>query len=152
MDRPRLTIELVPETVWASNVRTVVTRSEWDRLRKAVYERANHACEVCGGKGVRHVVECHEIWHYDDATLKQTLLGMQALCPSCHEVKHIGLAQVRGYYERAIAHLAKVNGWTQSVARVYAHDQFLLWQERSKKRWTLDLDVLKEKFDIRLKE
>ena len=34
----------------------------------------------------------HEIWHYDDENFVQTLIGLIALCPSCHKSKHYGRA------------------------------------------------------------
>ena len=61
-----LTVKLVPSTCWFSNVRDHVAKSTWDKLRKTTYQQAHYQCEVCGGRGKRHPVECHEIWHYDD--------------------------------------------------------------------------------------
>jgi hypothetical protein len=66
-DEPRLTIELVPATCWFSNVRTVLSPRQWDALRSAVYAAAGWRCEVCGGRGKRHPVDCHKVWGYDDA-------------------------------------------------------------------------------------
>ena len=103
----RLTIELVPQTCWFSNVRLEVGTAEWDRLRKLASDAAEDRCEVCGGRGPRWPVECHEIWEYDDEQHTQTLLGLTALCPACHEVKHIGLANIKGQGNIAARHLAK---------------------------------------------
>ena len=58
----RLTIELVPQTCWFSNVRSEVSAADWDRLRKLTSNAAGGRCEVCGGRGPRWPVECHEIW------------------------------------------------------------------------------------------
>ena len=69
----KLTIELVPSTAWYSNVRSNVTSSQWDVLRKECYKNAGYKCEVCGGKGPKHPVECHEIWEYNDESFTQTL-------------------------------------------------------------------------------
>jgi hypothetical protein len=98
---PRLTIELVPRTCWFSNVRDQVPRGDWDRIRREVYERAGKRCEVCSGRGSRHPVECHEVWEYDETAHVQRLVRMIALCPACHEVKHIGLAGLKGRGEQA---------------------------------------------------
>lgn len=139
---PRLTIELVPRTCWFSNVRDRVAREDWDRIRKQVYERAGHRCEVCGGRGSRHPVECHEMWEYEEATGVQRLVRMITLCPACHEVKHIGLANIKGRGEIAAAHLAEVNGWTPQVAAVYIDQAFDVWIERSDRTWSLDVSAL----------
>lgn len=62
----RLTVELVPRTSWYSNVRSNVLPGVWDRLRRPVFGRARSRCEICGGRGPAHPVECHEVWEYDD--------------------------------------------------------------------------------------
>jgi hypothetical protein len=139
---PRLTIELVPRMCWFSNVRDRVSREDWDRIRKQVYERAGHHCEVCGGRGSGHPVECHEVWEYDETARVQLLVRMVALCPGCHEVKHIGLAGIKGRGEIAAAHLAGVNGWTPRVTARYIDQAFAVWQERSDRPWSLDVSAL----------
>jgi hypothetical protein len=45
----------------------------WDRLRHQVTAEAGNRCEICGGRGRRWPVECHEVWHYDDTTKIQRL-------------------------------------------------------------------------------
>ncbi|MBP8252749.1 MAG: hypothetical protein KAX40_10315 [Herpetosiphon sp.] len=134
-----LTIELVPATCWYKNLRSMLKRDEWDRLRRMVYERAHHRCEICGGHGERWAVECHEIWQYDDTHHVQRLAGLIALCPACHEVKHMGLANSKGRGTIAARHLAKVNGWTLAVTNTYIKQQFDVWQNRSQHTWRVDL-------------
>jgi hypothetical protein len=139
---PRLTIELVPSTCWFTNVRDQVSREDWDRIRSQVYERAGHHCEVCGGRGSKHPVECHEVWEYEEAERVQRLVRMIALCPACHEVKHIGLAGIKGRGEIAAAHLAEVNHWTAQVTARYIDQAFAVWRERSDRTWSLDVSAL----------
>ncbi|MGB8509051.1 MAG: HNH endonuclease [Pyrinomonadaceae bacterium] len=146
--RELLTIELVPHTSWYKNVRSHVSREEWERLRKLTAERAGHRCEICRGRGDKWPVECHEIFAYDDATHVQRLVKLIALCPACHEVKHLGLAGVRGRRAAAIAHLARVNHWSTADAELYAEASFELWHRRSNHKWTLDLSHL-EGFGIK---
>ena len=107
-----------------------------------VYRRANNRCEICGGRGKTHPVECHEVWHYDDTTRMQRLAGFTALCPDCHRVKHIGLANVQGKGNQAQSHLARVNGWTAHEARAYVAEAFELWAQRSEHDWQLDTSLL----------
>ena len=139
-----LTVELVPSTCWFSNVRDRVSKSTWDFLRRATYKQANFRCEVCGGHGKKWPVECHEIWHYDDRNYIQSLEGLMALCPSCHEVKHIGLAGIRGHGERAEAHLATVNGWSEEQIEAYLEKVWQTWRERSRHQWHLELSWLEQ--------
>jgi hypothetical protein len=139
----RLTVELVPKTSWYNNVRALVDKLSWDRIRRQVYRQANYRCEVCGGRGPEHPVECHEVWHYDDRTRIQRLVRMIALCPACHQVKHIGFAGVQGKEAQARAHLARVNGWTLAQTDAYIDEAFLVWAQRSTGPWTLDLEGLR---------
>lgn len=139
---PKLTIELVPASQWRDNLRSHLKKGQWDAVRYACYQRANHKCEVCGGNGWNHPVECHEIWDYNDQAKIQKLLGLIALCPQCHQVKHIGLAAVRGKFAEAIGQLMKVNEWPQELAEAYAIRQFEIHQLRSQMKWSIDLSWL----------
>jgi len=138
----KLTIELVPQTSWYNNVRSNVTPAEWDVLRKESYKKAGYKCECCGGVGPTHPVECHEIWEYDDEAFTQTLTGLISLCPSCHQVKHIGLARIKGNYQKALKHLAEVNGITEEEVDEYVEECFKTWQERSQNKYTVDTTIL----------
>jgi hypothetical protein len=139
----RLTIELVPKTSWYNNVRALTDELGWDRIRRQVYRQADYRCEICGGRGPEHPVECHEVWRYDDRTHVQMLVRMIALCPACHQVKHIGFANVKGKGAQARAHLARVNGWTLEQADAYVSEAFRVWAQRSRGLWTLDLEGLR---------
>jgi hypothetical protein len=140
----KLTIELVPSTSWYSNVRSNVKTKEWDIIRKKVYLTAGNKCEICGGRGKTHPVECHEVWEYDDINHTQTLVKMIALCPGCHRVKHIGRAQITGEYLIALAHLAKVNKITRDDADLYIQAQFEKWAQRSAHKWYINIDIIKK--------
>ena len=66
----KLTFQLVPSGCWYANLRSVLPKAEWDRLRRAAYARAGGRCSVCGAAGR---LEAHEIWSYDDKTHVQKL-------------------------------------------------------------------------------
>lgn len=140
--------ELVPETCWYSNVRSNVTRSQWDIIRKKCYEEANHKCEICkdSGKnqGFKHAVECHEIWHYDDIKHIQTLTGFIALCPNCHLVKHPGLASLKGKTSVVMNQLMKVNKISREEAKSHLKDKFKQFEERSRYNWNLDITYIEK--------
>ena len=137
-----LTIELVPHGAWFKNLRSELSKEEWDIIRKRTYRNAGYKCEICGGKGKKWPVECHEMWEYDDINKIQTLTGTIALCPSCHEVKHIGLAQVKGNINRAIAHLTKVNSWDKQTAITYINNCIDEWERRSCYSWDFDISLV----------
>lgn len=147
----KLEIELIPSSSWFNNVRAVLTKKQWDILRVQVYDQAYHMCEICGGVGDQHPVECHEIWSYDDSSLIQKLEGMIALCPDCHMVKHFGLAQIQRRGEKALKHFMKVNGLKKKEAEKLILKAFEIWGYRSTKKWKLDLSGL-ERYGIDAKK
>lgn len=141
--QPRLTVELVPATAWGANLRAVLSRSDWDNLRRKVAMLAGNLCEICGRRGLRHAVECHEVWDYNDKTHVQRLVRLIALCPACHQVKHFGATSMRGQTRAALAHLAKVNHWSYRDAEDHVACALDVWRRRSAHEWTLDLASLR---------
>jgi hypothetical protein len=139
-------VELVPRTSWYSNIRSSVSTEEWDMIRRDVYRKAGHQCEICQAKGMVH---CHETWEYDDKNHIQKLVGLICLCPPCHNVKHIGYAALHGKADDAIKHLMKINNWTLDKSMKYISKQFDIWQERSKNNWTIDISYLDKEYGIK---
>lgn len=140
-----LTIELVPRGQWGTNLRSSLSKEDWDKLRRECYRLANYKCEICEGIGPNHPVECHEIWNYDDDIHIQRLDGLIALCPNCHSVKHMGRSMAVGNGPKALEHLHIVRGWTSEMAIDYVDDAKAIWKRRSKFEWELDLSWLETK-------
>jgi len=136
-----LSIELVPSSNWENNVRSQY-KNEWDNIRRKTYRETNYCCEICGAKGETHPVEAHEVWGYDIKNCIQKLLGIIALCPSCHRCCHIGLAFVNGQEEVMKRHIIEVNRWKKEDLEKYLNEVFYIFEERSKVQWTLDLSIL----------
>jgi len=137
----KLTIELVPKTSWYNNMRKVLPKTEWDKLRKQTYAEYGHKCGICDAEGR---LNCHEIWEYDDSNHRQRLLGFIALCNLCHHVKHIGLAGIlasKGQldYEKVVEHFVKVNRCGRRGFDKHRKKAFTQWAERSKHDWQVDL-------------
>ena len=146
----KLEIELVPETVWYSNLRKLASKKEWDEIRKEVYVKANHKCEICGASGK---LNCHEIWEYDDKNNIQHLKGFQALCDNCHNIKHIGFVNVqisKGMWPKKVLedlakHFMKVNNVSPNEFDHHIKEAFDIWRERSKKEWKTDFGEFDKK-------
>jgi hypothetical protein len=145
--KPRLVVELAPQTCWPSNVRSLMKEWAWRKLAGLAAQDAGGRCEVCDGHGRRHPVECHETWLYDDARKAQRLMKLTALCPMCHHVKHFGRSLNTGHGEAAYAWLCRVNGWTREHAEEYIAAVFAQFAERSQFQWSLDLRSL-EGYDV----
>lgn len=151
----KIEIELVPSTCWYSNVRSILPKREWDRLRKISYKKADYECEICGGSGLnqgyKHPVECHEIWEYDDKGRIQKLNGLISLCPRCHQVKHIGRTFILKGQSDVFGHMEKVNGWSHRDVVNHVAEAFDLYQKRSKYEWKIDLGILIEDYFVEKK-
>jgi 5-methylcytosine-specific restriction endonuclease McrA len=149
MEKPKLTIELIPSTAWGKNVRNEVPPKEWDEIRMAIYTKADFQCEVCGSTDGG--LECHEIWayqehfHVEDESVRhvQKLTGLVCLCRKCHLVKHFGRATITGREQQAREHLRKVNGWNAQQAEAHIRESLLVWNARCKVPWELDISYIR---------
>lgn len=142
----KLTIELVPESCWYVNLRKVLKPSDWDKVRRDAYARANGKCMICGRYTRR--LEAHEKWNYDEGKGLQKLEDVVALCHSCHEVKHIARTQLMGRGAEAMEHFMKVNGCSQMDYHA-ALGEANEWLRRTRNvEWTTDISWLKNKFNI----
>jgi hypothetical protein len=152
MTTPKLTIELVPKTCWYSNVRTQLPEEQWNIIRKIAYKESNHKCKICTGSGLdqgfKHPVECHEEWEYNDVDKVQTLVGLAAICPKCHQVKHIGRTMLMGRGVEAMLHLSQVNDWNDSETNNYVNESFGIFNERSEHDWKLNVTILHERYGV----
>lgn len=138
----KLEFELVPESCWYSNLRSILTSAQWDVVRKEAYSRANGRCMICGAHTRR--LEAHERWEYDEKHAVQKLADVVAVCHDCHSVIHIGRTQLTGGEERACAHFMKVNGCTYAEYRKALGAANEAHSRRNQvPEWSLDLGWLK---------
>lgn len=142
-----LQINLVPETAWYKNLRSYFTASEWNKIKKVVYRRADYRCEICGGIGKKHPVEAHEEWIYDDIKHIQSLDRIYALCPACHLCKHPGFAKIKNRQKEVVDQLMKVNQYDLTDANQQIREAMAVFLERSNHEWTLN-EIQLEKIKI----
>ena len=142
-----LQIELVPKSTWYNNVRSQVSRDEWNAIR---IHFKKPSCQFCGR---RYGLHCHEVWKYDDALHIQKLVGFETLCFLCHAIKHLGLAGLMAQrgdldYQRLIEHYCVVNECTREEFLQDRKEAFDLWEGRSRLEWTIDVSYL-DTLDLR---
>lgn len=138
----KLDFELVPDGCWYSNLRSILSKKQWDFLRADAKERSGGKCMICG-KQTKYL-DAHERWSYDEKNCVQKLEDIIAVCKDCHSVIHIGYTQLKGNEERAEKHFMKVNGCSYAEYR----KALGLANEVHKRRneiseWKLDLTYLK---------
>lgn len=145
LNNPPLTCELVPKTAWWSNVRSNVSRADWEKCKTYSKSKTAGVCIICGGVGDRWPTEAHEIWGYDDARKIQTLVDIWPLCTPCHQVKHLGRTRAVSnlqQWTRVIEHMLRVNRWDGALLEEYVDHVFDVWERRSRYEWTLDISFL----------
>lgn len=127
----KLHADMLPPSTHNSNLRGILSWSQWARLSSDTSYAAGGVCEICGeqsfgphGKSQRP--DCHELWVFErgDGVYVQRLERLIALCKACHAVQHAGLAATVGTTPMVLATLQRVNGWTRSIA-----DADLRWAE-----------------------
>ena len=148
-----LYVDLVPQTAWCSNLRTLLPQRVWKQISSCVAAHASHKCEICEGAGSTHPVEAHERWEFNPVTRTQTLIGIESLCPRCHRATHFGFAQSIGRGPEAFKRLCYVNGWDDETTRRHIEFAFAAWQQLSQiPKWKLDLSWLELNSGSRLDE
>lgn len=142
---PGLFVDLVPSSCWFTNVRSCVTESDWERLRRMVTKRADHRCEICQRGQDRESgrwLEAHERWTYDASTNVQALRRLICMCTDCHTTTHYGLASLNGKGAEAFEHLCAVTGMSPNETSGHIDAALSLWKQRSLIVWELDLGIL----------
>lgn len=139
----KLHIELIPKTCWGINLRTKFKKSDWDKIRKSVYEKQNICCYTCGEKC--NSLDAHEMWEYDEENHIQRLSNIIGVCKSCHNAIHYGRAQKTGHEREAREQFIKVNN-----CEIYDFQDELLkvkddYYRRSRiEDWELDLSYIEK--------
>ena len=135
----RLSVELIPQTRWGDNLRSILTHEQWNVLRRAVYSRASYCCEACDASNIE--VHCHEVWDWDDEKHIQRLIGLRCLCWKCHEATHLSETGIRGTLD-TLKHFAHVNGITMFEANGIVGAAYVQVMNRSGHEWKLDTSWL----------
>ncbi|GAB0154543.1 hypothetical protein [Marinobacterium sp. BA1] len=155
--------DLIPATSWGGSLSNLLTKSSRDKLRHPLIEEHHNICEICGKRF--ETLDVHEIWDYKDPTPEeieasnektrqekeayypigiQRLVGLVAICKSCHLCFHLGLARVQDRYDDTIDRLRDVNGWTQAEVEQYTHELEYRFKCRSEYLWALDLSYCQD--------
>lgn len=152
----KLTIELVPSTVWFSSLYNLMPEDKWRELKKQIYEKEGIECYICGS--TNPPFELHEFWEYDDKNHVQKLVGVHHLCRLCHMIKHIGfwchtnegIAKLKkaGLSKKDLMkHFCKVNQCSEKDFLQHEDTAFKVWRERSQHQWKQNFGKYKNYID-----
>ena len=138
----KLEFEFVPDGCWKSNLRTILSKRQWDYVKKDAKERAGGKCMICGKKTAK--LDAHEKWNYDLSKGVQVLEDVIAVCKDCHAVIHMGRTQLKGDEVRAEKHYMKVNNCSYVQYRKELGLANELHQKRNQvSEWAIDISWLK---------
>ncbi|MBP4081637.1 hypothetical protein [Aeromonas sp. MrichA-1] len=144
-----LTGELIPQTSWGSSLANMLTRDSWNKLRHPIIKENSNACQVCGAR--KNSLDIHEIWSYEflyGADGKkidwgiQHLEGLICVCKECHEIFHLGLANLNNRLDKVLERLRCINRWSPATTKNYCDEVFNRWDKASEVSWILDLSSI----------
>lgn len=150
-----LAVQLVPRSAQGRGPSRRLPRGEWNLVACAVAKRAGYRGEICGSQNLKSnssPVQPHEKWSFDDLRKEIRLEGMQALCRACRQARVLASVargssgqgerrsgEANRRFAEALGHLASVNGWDPLHAELYAKQQLLRREARSRFEWTVEL-------------
>lgn len=151
LDGPVISPLMVPQPLWGRNLRSVLTRKDWDTVRKAAYRKFDYRCMVCGEQGPDWPVGAVHEWEYDDDVKRSTLKDVIALCPGCNAIHHWGHTSVEGDAEAAFKRMMRLNRWTWSEAHQAIKSASNECDERSAHKWSIDYSWVVKEHGLTLK-
>lgn len=154
--RLKLTIELVPSSVWRSSLYQLLPRNVWHSVKQEIYAKEGRKCYICGTTEGRF--SAHEFWEYDDKKHIQRLAAIHHLCNLCHKIKHIGFwchtTEGRGKLEKGelnredlAEHFCHINSCTRKEFLEHEEKAFSIWRERSRHQWKQDFGEFSRHMD-----
>jgi len=106
--RPELLLHPnVPKPLHGLAPRTLMSKKDWDIIRREAYAKNNYHCWACGVhkeydmaklRFVEESLDCHEFYSIDYEAKTSTLVEFVAVCKSCHNYIHSG--RMNALYEQ----------------------------------------------------
>lgn len=139
----KVRIQLIPETSWYWNLRKVLPKTAWDKLRRQVYAHFQYQCASC--RRSNRQLHAHEVWKFDMRSKTQKLVRLVCLCELCHSIEHMGHTEMLGgkAVAKAVRHAIDNLGWTHPQFMKRRAAAFDKWHERNGYSWKVDFGSYK---------
>lgn len=121
-DNFKLKMVAIPRSLTKYNLYNILNMQDWNKIKYSIYEKYANKCFICQSANV--ILNCHEVWNYDDNELIQYLKECVSLCVLCHSVTHFtralkdakdGKYDTKKFYE----HFMKINECDEVVFEGY---------------------------------
>ncbi len=143
----KIKFELVPDGCWGYNLRSILSKEQWDYIKKYVKSKSGGKCTVCGAKSSR--LDAHEKWRYDGESATVILEDIIAVCRDCHNAIHMNRTLLCGNGERAENHYMAVNGASYAEYReALGKANEIQRKLNSISEWKLDMSALTKILDL----
>ncbi|HKD79050.1 MAG TPA: hypothetical protein VKH81_05110 [Candidatus Angelobacter sp.] len=135
---------LIPKPLWGINAHDLMARDTWERMRRDTFQRDQGCCVICLRK---RILECHEVFSYDDAVGIAVLIRLESRCADCHASNHLGRLLKRNpeAFKRALAYIGRLNQIGPDEVTLLVKDAFRLHKNRTR-AWELKVaeDLLRQ--------
>ena len=131
-EQRKLNIQLIPQTSWYKNLRSILPN--WKDVSEHI-RNTQTVCQICGSNDCLHA---HEVWEYDDEKHEQSLKNIVCVCEACHNVIHMGHANIDGRSMEAMERYCRINQISEEEAKKDINDAFRIWRRRSQYEWHLN--------------
>jgi hypothetical protein len=139
----------IPVPLWGANLRFMLGRYRWGKLRAAIMDHRGLKCESCGKRmRKRRRVYAHEHWSYLFWKHKGVAIleGIGLSCWHCHAVEHFGVTRTlvaQGILgpraiKETIAKFCQVNRATRADFERHLRKSMAEWNRLSDKKWKVD--------------
>jgi hypothetical protein len=142
-------IRMVPLPLWRKNLRHMIPKSRWQKIRQSLLQERGLQCQTCGKaetEGKR--IFAHEEWEYETTRSPAIahLKGLALSCWHCHAVEHFGATgNMVGSGELSpqaivdtIEHFCRVNRVGRDAFDAHGAEARAEWNRLSKLEWTVD--------------
>lgn len=145
----KLSIRMVPGPLWGKNLRKILPKSQWQKLRKQVIAERGLTCQTCGKIEVESKrIFAHEEWDYELTCLPAVahLKGLVLSCWHCHAVEHFGATGnmvlsgelTQRAIEDTIDHFCRVNCADREAFHAHHREAKAEWIRLSRLEWVVD--------------
>lgn len=142
-------IHMIPGPLWGMNLRRVLPRSRWNKMRQALIAERGPKCQTCGKVETETKrIYAHEEWEYTTKSKSgiASLVGLKLSCWHCHAVEHFGatgnMVSFGELTERAIEdtidHFCRINAVGRDAFHTHLAEAKREWKRLSCLKWKVN--------------